>query len=469
MKKRTLFVTSAVVFSMFVAAEAQAAGTAVDVNDARATGMASAVIANVDDSSGVFFNPAGIARGKGVIDARIGGTAIVPSFNYRSPSGNKTWVDFYIVPPPHVYFAYGITDWLTVGIGEFSPYGLRIKWPSDWDGRRLNQDVKLYTYYFNPTVTFRYGPVRIGGGFQLVRGTVELQRAISFGSSEGQIHLGAGAWGVGGNGGIQVDAIKQYLTLGFTYRSAVKLNFNDGNAHFSGVPIGFQSTLHDQKASTSLTQPDTFGVGVASRPIKRLLIEGDIVWYNWSQFRSIDINFPDDPTGTLSTHQATNWNNKVNYHLGGEGEIDDHWRVRAGALLDPSPAPKETLSPIIPDATRLNLAIGAGYVHELGFRVDAGYQFLVLFRKDTTFPAFPGDYGGFANLLGVTVGYQTPMEKKTEPSVPAVEPPPAAPTEPAPTPSGEPPPAGQVPGTTPIEPTTPPAPPTPPTRTTPNP
>lgn len=450
MKKRTLFVTSALVFSMFVAAEAQAAGTAVDVNDGRAIGMASAMIANVDDSSGVFFNPAGIARGKGIIDARVGATLIVPSFSYTSPTGDKTSLDFYVVPPPHAYFAYGITDWLTVGIGEFSPYGLRVKWPSDWEGRRFNQDVKLYTYYFNPTVALRYGPVRIAGGFQLVRGTVELERAISFGSSEGQIHLGGGAWGVGGNAGIQVDAIPQYLTLGFTYRSAVKLDFNNGLAHFSGVPTPFQTTLHDQKVTTSLTQPDTIGIGISSRPIKPLLVEADVIWYSWSKFRSIDIVFPDDPTGSLTTRQATNWDNTVNFHLGAEGLIDDHWRVRGGALLDPSPALNTTLSPVVPDATRLNLAVGGGYVHETGFRVDVGYQFLILFSKTSTFPAFPGEYGGFANLLGATVGYQTPMEKKPphEP-VPAVEPPPAPPPETAPTVE---PPQGQVPGTTPSTP-----------------
>jgi long-chain fatty acid transport protein len=427
MKTRILFVTSAAVFSLLASERAWAAGTALDVQSGRGTGMASALTAATDDSASIFYNPAGIARGK-ILDVQVGDTLIVPSFKFTSPTGNETKLPFYVVPPFHGYASGGITDNLSIGIGVFTPYGLKVKWPDGWEGRRFNEESKLYTYYFNPTVAYRIGPVRLGAGFQLVRATVELKRALALpGGQEGEIELGAGTWGVGGNGGIQVDAIEQYLTVGAQYRSAVSLDFDDGNAHFSNIPPAFQPTLHDQKVSTSITQPDQFAVGVSSRPIKKLLLDLDVVWLGWKKFRSLTLNFPQDTTGTLALTQATNWDNTVNYHLGGEYTINDSWKVRTGLLYDRSPSPAYTLSPVVPDADRLNIAGGASYVHKTGFRIDAGYQFIVMFSKTSTYAPFPGDYGGFVNLLSLTVGYRTP-EKHPAPVAPPLPTPPTPPT-----------------------------------------
>jgi long-subunit fatty acid transport protein len=67
MKKHVLGITSAAtlgaVCTLF-ARDASAAGTALDVQSARGTGMASANVAFIDDSTAIFYNPAGIAQGK---------------------------------------------------------------------------------------------------------------------------------------------------------------------------------------------------------------------------------------------------------------------------------------------------------------------------------------------------------------------------------------------------------------------
>ena len=137
-----------------------------------------------------------------------------------------------------MYVSGGITDDLSIGIGVFTPYGLTIKWPDGWAGRQLITQSSLATFYVNPTVAYKIGPLRIGAGFQLVRGTVELKQDIRFGDQDGSADLGGAAWGVGGNVGVQLEAIKQYLSFGVHYRSAVKLNFDDGKAHFNNVPAG---------------------------------------------------------------------------------------------------------------------------------------------------------------------------------------------------------------------------------------
>ncbi len=249
---------------LLLAPGARAAGFGLDVQAGRGTGMASAVTAFVDDSSAVYYNAAGIARGRS-LDVQVGDSLILPSFRYTPRSGPSTTSSFEVVPPFQAFASGGLTDDLSLGIGVFTPYGLTLGWPDQWVGRSLITQAALATYDVNPTVAYRFGPVRIGAGLQVVRATVDLKRTIETGSQEASTEVGGGAWGVGANVGVQVDAIDRYLSIGVHYRSAVDLDFSGGQASFSGVPVELQSILHDQAVSTTLTLPDTLTMAVASR------------------------------------------------------------------------------------------------------------------------------------------------------------------------------------------------------------
>ena len=85
-----------------------------------------------------------------------------------------------IIPPPFIYFTYGISDEWTVGIGVYSPYGLKVEWPEAWHpiGRTIITSADFKTYDIAPTVAYKNGPLRIGVGLQIVRATVQLQKDI---------------------------------------------------------------------------------------------------------------------------------------------------------------------------------------------------------------------------------------------------------------------------------------------------
>jgi long-chain fatty acid transport protein len=402
---KTRFAVVALVGTVIaVGPTAKAAGIALDVQSGRGTGMAGAVTAMIDDSSSIFYNPAGIAQGK-IFDAQVGDSLIIPSFQYTSPGGVSTGNSFRVVPPFQAYESGGITNDLSIGVGVFTPFGLTLVWPSGWAGKRLITESSFATFDFNPTVAYRFGPLRVGAGVQLVRATVDLKRKIETGIGEASTELGAGAWGPGANVGAQFEAIPQYLSLGIHYRSAVKFNF-DGEAHFDNVPVEFQGTLRDQRVTTSLVTPDVLQMGAASHPVKNLVVDVDVQWYGWAKFHSIDIHFPND--AMLSSSAPKNWHNTVNVHVGGELAIDDSWRIRAGVLYDPTPSPGSTLTPDVPDSDRLNLAVGGSYYHSSGLHVDLGYQLLFVFEKKSTAPQLPGNYSGIVNIIGVSVGYRSP-------------------------------------------------------------
>jgi long-chain fatty acid transport protein len=406
MHKRIAGVLPIVACALGQTASAWAAGIALDVQSARGTGMAGAMTAIDDDSSSIFYNAAGIAQGK-ILDVQVGDSLIMPSYKFSGAQGSASNT-FGVVPPFQVYESGGVTENLSIGVGVFTPYGLTLNWPSNWVGKSLITQASFATYDFNPTIAYRWGPVRVGAGLQIVRATVDLKRKVEAGVAEMSSELGAGAWAAGANVGIQVDAAGPYLSFGAQYRSAATFNF-DGDGHFGNVPPELQGTFGDQRVTTSITTPDSFQIGVASRPIEALVLDLDVVWYGWSKFRSIDITFPWTPA--LNVSEPKNWNDTVNVHLGGEVTLDRSWRVRAGVLYDPSPAPASTLLPDVPDADRLNLAAGGSYVHPSGFRLDLGYQYLFLFKRTSTAPQLPGDYSGFVNIVGISIGYRTPSAR----------------------------------------------------------
>jgi long-chain fatty acid transport protein len=393
--------------------DARAAGFALDVHGARPTGMGGAVTGFINDSSAIFFNPAGIAQGK-ILDAQAGVTLISPSFTYTNRSGESTTTDFGVLTPASAFVAGGITDALSLGIGFYTPFGSTLTWPDGWEGRRLITSISLRTFALNPTAAYRIGPVRIGAGFQAMRATVRLERQIAFGQAEGSVDLGAGTYGFGGNVGAQVEAIPEVLSFGAHYRSAVTLDF-DGLADFENVPAPLQNAIHDQAVATTFVMPDTLALGAAVRPIKPLVLDADLVWYGWGSVNSVDLKFPDDQSGTLASSRPRAWNNVVNYRIGAEADVAPSWQVRGGLVYDPTPSPNNTLTPDSPDANRLNIAVGGSYLHERGIRVDLAYRLVVLFTREATTPELPGDYHGLANLLSFSVGYRTPRPKPSDP------------------------------------------------------
>ena len=214
----------------------------------------------------------------------------------------------------------------------------------------------------------------------------------------------------------------------------MKLDFDDGKANFSNVPPGLAGTIHDQAVTTSLIQPDQLAMGVATHPIKKLVIDFDAVWIGWGKFQLDRPAVPGRRVGLAQLARAKNWSNTVNFHLGAEGELSDNWLLRGGVLIDPTPSPENTLGPDIPDSTRMNLALGGTWRHDSGIHVDVGYQFILLTGQTSTLPQFPGDYGGFANVLGLSLGYSTPKVKEALLLPPADVTPPSARGGPTPAP-----------------------------------
>lgn len=379
------------------------AGFALPEQNARGIGLAGSGAAVAEGASTIFYNPGALGFEDG-FTAELSGLMIVPSFDYaplRAVDGTAASAETKVFALPSLFVGVPVGP-VRIGLGAFANYGLGIAWPVGWDGRFEATASNLQTFTLNPTVAWRVHPnVSIGAGFDLVRGTVELVRQLDFLDQEGTLRLGGDTWGFSGNAGVATHWLQDRLRVGLSWRAAVALRFR-GRADFT-VPKEFQSQLVDQDVKTSLLLPHTFSLGASHQVTKRLLLTLEATLTTWSSLKAIVLEFADP---SLKATLDRQWQDTVTVRAAGEITVlPKKLLVRLGAGFDPSPSPGTTLSPSLPDASRVMISAGLGYV--LGnFRADLGYLFVLLLSRESATPAFPARYSGLAHVIGLSVGFQ---------------------------------------------------------------
>lgn len=393
------------VVTLLAAGTSQAAGLAIDTQSSRATGMGSTGVASSRDSSSIYYNPAGIL-GINKLDAQLGDSLILANLGFTPAiAGAPKQDQNTVAPPPHGYVAYKFTDQLAAGVGVFTPFGADSKWPDDFIGRQLALQSNVTTFDINPTVA--YAPLkwlRIGAGAQIIYGSVSLTRVLPLGSMpESTVKVSTNDWGFGFNAGVQVDVLPDMITVGATYRSRVNFT-TTGTADFRDIPAPFASVFADTPASLDVTLPSSVGLGVSFTPLKPLTLAVDVNWMEWSTIQELAIELESPPGGTQTPPLPKRWKDVWNFHVGAEYMVTDALAVRLGFIYDPTPTPEDTLTPDLPDASRLNFSAGLGYKMS-NLRADLGYQLVLLQDQTSTSTLLPGTYSGTAHVIGLTLGY----------------------------------------------------------------
>ena len=424
-----------------VASPAKAAGFYLGEQDSVASGRGLAVTAKLNEPSTIFFNPAGMAFLEG-INVSAGFTAVFPYFNYSDPMGKRpsAKASRKEVWDPHLYATYTLGKKAAIGIGFNVPFGMVMDWGKKWAGATQIQkiDLKMPTFYFGAAVR-PISQLAIGVSLRVVQAAVTLERGFDLVDSNGDPSLGGikmstDAVGFGAGLGITARPL-DWLHIGFNYLSRVNFDFNNGEGKFT-LPKGFDNSIfHDQKGTTRITTPDSVAFGVGFDVRKDVTLELDYILMMWSSYKDLTITFASDPTGQLSKPQIKNWKNASSVRLGGEYRWKDTVAVRASFVWDQTPAPANTLSPDLPDSSRLVGSVGLGYRHpKIGVKVDTYLMFSYFLPREVKSdvnPIFPAKYDAYAVLFGLTVGYGSPH--KAEPPPPPVVPPAC---EPSPAPAG---------------------------------
>jgi long-chain fatty acid transport protein len=364
---------------------------------------ASAVSADPTEPAAVWYNPAGLVYQEGVSASATG--MLITSKATFSPAGGgaETSSDRGNSLIPALFANARLSDRVAVGIGGFSTFGISIRWPYDWVGREAAIHAKLETLTFNPTVAIKLHPqVSVAAGFDAVRSVVDLTSGLPT-LIGGDVRLAAGTWGYGFNVAGLYKIKPEVLHVALTYRSRVELDFT-GRANFSPANPDFLPVLPDQNGSATITLPDIITVGVMGRPRPDLALTFDANVVLWSTFDRIDIDFQTAPDRAI----VPKGRNTFTLRGGVDWALLDRCpglHLRGGLIYDRSAIPSTNLAPSLPDANRIDVALGVGYRRGI-VRADLGYLLVYFLPSDSiTGQEGPvGTYDSIAHLVGLTLG-----------------------------------------------------------------
>lgn len=399
--RSTLRGCAAVMVSL--ALPAFAGGFAVSEQDAAASGRMGTALAGQSASS-VHYNPAGL----GLIDGAqvtAGATLIFPGASATNPvTGQQTNTELAVKVPPHVYGAYS-TGTLAIGVGFNAPFGGGLRWPAEWPGNTELVEMQLQVLAWHLGGAFRINDQwSIGAAATLYYATVQLERRIDFVDTQGTALMGGDGISAGAGLGVTWTPTK-WIRLGLNGRIPARVNLK-GKAHFENVPSSFSTTLPDQAIRTSVTLPAKVALGTEFKalPVK-LTFDAELTF--WSAFDSFRIDFENDATPDVD--QPRNWQTAPTFRLGAEKDFGNT-TARLGAMLDFAASPAETLSPSLPDSTRIGFSAGVG--QSFGpVRADLAYQFIFFLPRTSTGDAYPAQYNATAHLIALTLGWQSKSDK----------------------------------------------------------
>lgn len=434
MSQKTRFTKSALAVAVaIVSTQAWSAGF--QLNEFSSSGLGRAYSgegAIADDAGNVSRNPALIT----MFDRPTfsGGAIYVNpdvSISGRSPSGQSLNADS-IAPNawvPNIHFVAPINEQFGWGASLTSNYGLATEFSDDYAAGSMGGKTDLTTANLNLSGAYRLSNSwSFGLGLNAVYAKAKLERyagdlplllaaqgapaQVALIPANTQIaSLKGDAWGFGWNAGIlyELDKDNRYA---FTYRSEVKVKFDDGDYKSSlspalntalagsGLPYGTGGSTIG--GSLDLNLPEMWEVSGYNRVAPQWAVHYSLAYTSWSQFQELKATGGE---GQTLFYKEESFKDSMRIALGTTYYMDDAWTLRAGIAYDDSPVPATHRSISIPDQDRLWLSTGATYAFNKDASVDVGVSYMHGQKVEFTEGPYTFKSEGKAWLYGANFNY----------------------------------------------------------------
>ncbi|MCD8212532.1 MAG: outer membrane protein transport protein [Campylobacter sp.] len=326
-------------------------GFVVTYQGAKASAMADAFVAQADDPSANYYNPAGITQLSGTQFSTGLIMAYQTAWKFRGDRVGSTNGSFsedartQVLVAPHIYLTQQINDNWYFGFAVNASYPLSVQWHTTDALSNIIYENNMLPITINPNIAYKFDDIGLsiaaGVNYTYAFASTEFTSNSSFGTHT-RAELEGGGWGY--NLGLKWD-ITEYLSLGATYRSKVKLDLS-GDVYLQGV-----GKMH---MSSKPNLPAAYVVGLAYKPTDRWTIETDVVRTEFSSYK----NF---------ANQA--WDDTWGVRFGVQYALNNNFDLRFGYAYEETPVPDEVVGPDLPDGDNQTIAMGFGY-HKDGFKID---------------------------------------------------------------------------------------------------
>lgn len=385
-----------------MAGVAMAGGFTIEDHSAAQLGVANAgAAAAAADATTIYDNPAGIA----LLNQPQLVATLIPVYSdlaftnsgSRLPTGaplngpNDNGGGF--APLPYFFLSAPATSELSLGLGVFPSFGLATNYAANWVGRYSALATKLTSFDIAPTVAYRALPGVSVGFSPIARySKARFVNAVDFGTigaafgipgaapgaADGSSDVRADGWSFAFNGGVLLEPSNTTrLGLSYFYNGAATVK---GSVRFARSAIGdaisaASGAFVSGGASSVIAYPDHLTFGIVQSLSPDLDIRGGVTWTRWSSFREVRINFA-NPVQSPSINNES-WRDAGSFSLGSTYRIAPEWLLRAGIEYDQTPIPNQFhRDPRIPDASRIETAVGLGYRLTDSTDLDFAYEHL---------------------------------------------------------------------------------------------
>ncbi len=347
-----------------------------------------------DDLSAVAHNPAGMTLLSGT---RVQQNAVLVSldFEYSGKSGQtENGRDTPTVIPSGI-ITHQLNENVWLGLGITVPYGLKVRYGSDWEGNAKGISAGITTIDFNPSIAWKLNDhVSIGAGVSAIYARAKLKNSLPLKQAlgvDGEFEYKGDDWAFTYDLGVMVTPIET-LRFGVSYRSAAKIDA-DGDYTLRGLtPLGLGGTVD---GGARLETPETVMISGTWEATDKLRLSGLIRWSNWRNFDKIDFSANESfgvqtdsiiqgisyatkgKTDLSALSIENNWKAAWLFTLGADYEVNDQWTVRGGIGLETDPIKHQyNRTALIPDTKRLWLSCGFSYMPNKNWQFDVAYAHL---------------------------------------------------------------------------------------------
>ncbi|MGO9621718.1 MAG: OmpP1/FadL family transporter [Desulfobaccales bacterium] len=410
----------AVIFLLCAPPAARGAGFAL-VNQGTA-GMAqgNAFVAEADDPSAIFYNPAGLNQIQRPT-FYTSGFLYDPNREFHG-GGLSAATGQQLSQTLSAYFVFPVNPRLSLGVGYFSPFGLGSKWPSTWPGRYLSTYSSLKTYNLNPVASVKVlDNLSLAAGFDVMWSGVEINRNtpnVVRGKQfpDGEASLTGNGHGWGYNLGVLYEPVAG-VKLGASYRSEITVKYF-GSLDLSEPPP-FSGLVPSQVGgSAPITFPPSVTWGIAYGCLKPFTFEFDTTWTGWSTYDQLQVKLDGSiPVNGVSSSVITTpekWHDAWAFRFGVNYEITEGIKLRAGYIYDLTPVPDDTFDPQVPDANRHIFTVGGDLTYKK-FTLGIAYNYILQESRNKssaiTFNGVPaplqanGRYNSDIQVLATSLAY----------------------------------------------------------------
>jgi long-chain fatty acid transport protein len=349
-----------------------------EVPDAEAMGKGSAFVAQADNPSAIYYNPAGMTQLESKLNVSAGASFIQPFTTYKDNSGNKTEMQRQFFTIPNIFAVSNLgLEKFAFGVGATSDWGLGTYWSGDSFSKYVATRTDLAMQDTMLTAAYEVNNnLSLGLSADYIRSTVDMRRNIiqAPGANAGYQAQGKedNAWGY------RLSALyklNEKHSFGFMYRSPIhvkqkgKVNLSSLNNSLYPYATVFGGSSYETDITSNSTLPQSMVLGYCFKPDDKWRFEFDLEWMDWASTKETSYDYPGETNATRisylnSTINPTyerNWHSVFSFALGTEYKVNDNWKLRAGYFHHKTPIAQANFETSLPDASSNSLTLGTGY------------------------------------------------------------------------------------------------------------